>query len=354
MTCCRLVLLLALAGIAFPVMAADVACQDALPESPRWFDRAQGYFSARACGPAIWFDRFFGDQREEEVASALVRIIPQAQYSDIGYDEYRVRFKASVNLPNLSERLSLVFDDDATADPELMPGETDHNVDGQGVSERASAAFRYLVRLGDASRADFDVGLRAKAKIFTRARYVKHWLPEAWLQLRYTQTFVFEDGPGWSESSLLEAEHPMEHGRLLRFSSSLSLSEEYDGLRLREGLQLMRQVNQDRAISYNAFAFLEEEPEWRDQGYSLSVRLRQRLYRPWFFVEVEPFLDWNRDYDFQTNPGIVLRTEFWFGDRSRADRGARKAARQDETKSPAAVDITSPSDVPVADPAASQ
>ncbi len=394
MTRCRFFLLLAVAVASGPLWATDKACQDTLPESPRWFDRAQGYFSAKACGPAIWFDRFFGDQREEEVASALVRIIPQAQYTDLDYDEYRVRFKASVNLPNLSDRLSLVFDDNVESDSELLPGETAHELPEQNVPKQASAAMRYLVKFKNTSRADFDLGLRSQARVFARARYVKHWLPEHWLQLRYTQAFIFQDGPGWSEYSLLEAEHPMNNGRLFRVSTQLGLSQEFDGLLVREGVQLMRQVNKDRAISYNAFGVFEEEPEWRDQSYSVSVRYRQRLFRPWFFVEVEPFMDWARDHEFRSNPGIVLRAEFWFGDdgqnQSRPsaqetvigppDSGQETAATSEsqtqmqttETGGPRmqapseqppvvitptelpAETVTSPSDVPVADPAASQ
>lgn len=343
------------------VAGATAPCGNAPTGHARWFDHAQGYFSERACVPAVWFDRFFGDEREDDVASAFVRVIPSAQYSQRDGFEYGVRFKARVSLPNLRDRfsresLSLVVDD-TDEDDSLLPGEADRPGGTPGLREGTSAALRYLVRLGDGSRFDIDLGLRS-LKFFARARYVTSWQHSPILQTRYTQSFQFLDGDGFGETSLIEVERILRSDTLLRWSTQATVSEVANGLALREGVQVRHQLDPDRAISWGIATTINSDPAWKANSYSASVRYRQRMFRPWFFVEAEPYLDWIRADRFNTNPGIALRVEFWFGDtgRRRGDtapegEGATEpAAPLPEAPAPAGEPVPEAAESPVAAP----
>ena len=46
--------------------------------------------------------------------------------------------------------------------------------------------------------------------------------------------------------------------------------------------------------------------------YTLSYRYRFNALREWLFFEIEPFLEWPRDENFTTTPGIALRIEGLF------------------------------------------
>lgn len=251
-------------SIVLPLMVPD-SCLGYQVDDPRWFDRAQGFFSQRACTPAVWFDRFFGDEREEDVASALVRVVPSLQYSDRDFTDMGIRLKARVNLPNLKDRYSLVVNDDAEQNAGLLPGEVERPERANATDRDTSAALRYLARRAANSGLDFDIGLRSQLKFFARARYYRSWQLAPPLRTRYTQSFWFRDGSGFGETSLFEIERMLAEDMLLRWSTQATVSEEANGLELRDGLQLLRQIDRDRAISWNLAMTVKSDPDWQAQ-----------------------------------------------------------------------------------------
>lgn len=323
------------------------ACQGTM-EDLRWFDRAQGYWSERACVPAVWFDRFFGGGRAEDVATALVRVIPSVQYSDREFTETGIRMKAKVNLPAFERRLSVIVNDDDEADSGLLPGEVERPQQANAVGRSSSLAFRYLLQ----THIDLDVGLRSELKLLTRIRYRHNWHHRPGLDTRFTQSAYFRDGEGFGESSLVEVERMLAEDMLLRWSTQATVSEAANGLELREGLQLYRQIDQDRAISWNIAASIKSDPAWKAETYATSIRYRQRAFRSWFFYEVEPFVDWIRADGFNTNPGIAFRIEFWFGDTgaTRSAPAAVETLPATGTPSTTEAPVESSSDNPAAAP----
>lgn len=302
--------------LASALAQADDRCSGDHRDNPRWFDRAQGYFSMRACTPAVWFDRFFGDQREDDIASVFVRVIPTAEYSDRDQWSTRVPVKARVNLPNLENRFSLVFDDSGASG---LPGDEAANT-GR-FAGGTSAMLRYLARLTDDSRTDIDVGLRSQLKFFARARYATRAELTPLTQTRFTQSFYFQDGEGFGETSQAELEYLPYEDVLVRWTTRATIAEHVNGLELVDGVRVFHQIDTDRAVSWGVSATTNSLPSWRSTSYYASVRYRRRIFRPWFFVEAEPFVAWDRSDHFDTNPGIVLRAEVWLGDTSRASSG---------------------------------
>lgn len=314
-----------------PPVAAH--CRVQMVGDPRWFDRAQGYFSQQACTPATWFDRFFGGERTGDVASALVRVLPSLQYSDRDFTDAGVRFKARLNLPNLRDRLNLVINDDADEQAGLLQGETQRPQVANAAASETTAALRYLVKLAGRSGANVDVGLRGQAKFFSRARYYKAWALSDVLDSRFTQFVFFLDGDGFGESSRFEVERLLTEDTMFRWSSQLTASEALRGWELRDGVHLLHQIDRDRALTGGLSITLDSEPVWRTNAYGASVRYRQRAFRPWFFYEIEPFVDAVRSNGFRLNPGIALRVELWLGDDS---GGRRRDAPQESAANPVA------------------
>lgn len=337
-------------------LSVPEACRGEHMADPRWFDRAQGYFSQRACTPAVWFDRFFGDARAEDVASALVRVIPSIQYSDRDFTDAGVRFKAHVTLPNLKHRFNLVVNDDTDEHAGLLPGEVVRPAQANApVRGDASAALRYLVSKTGQAGIDADIGLRSQLKVFARLRYYHTWTHTPVLQTRFTQSIFFRDGEGFGETSLYEVERMLADNRMLRWSNQLTATEDLGGAQWRNGLMLLHQLDRDRAISWNAAMTADSEPAWKDSGYFFSVRYRQRVFRSWLFFEIEPFVDGIREDGFNTNPGIAFRVEVWLGDSRDANEAMATPPATEPVDEPAetgaAPELTSPSTaVPTAAP----
>jgi hypothetical protein len=335
---------------AMPPAAAPISlpvnpCAGQAMDDPRWFDRAQGFFSQRACTPATWFDRFFGGERSDDVASALVRVIPSVAFSEHDFTDSGVRVRARFNLPNLRDRFNVVVNEDSDEEDGLLQGETQRPQQANAPGRESSAALRYLVRLAGRSGADVDVGLRGQAKLYTRARYYYLWEHSPVLQSRITQSLFFRDGEGFGESTRYEVERLLAEDLLLRWTTLGTVSEELDGLELLEGMQLLRQIDRRRALSWNLSMTVSPQPVWRTSAYATSVRFRQRAFRPWFFFEIEPFVDAERSKGFRPNPGIAFRLEFLIGDFDGGEAAvAEPAAAAAEQPLPAA--ITSPDVAP--------
>jgi hypothetical protein len=54
------------------------------------------------------------------------------------------------------------------------------------------------------------------------------------------------------------------------------------------------------------------KPTYRLEQALVSMRYKRQIYRPWLFLEVEPFILWLRKEDFRTSYGIALRAEIHF------------------------------------------
>ena len=48
-------------------------------------------------------------------------------------------------------------------------------------------------------------------------------------------------------------------------------------------------------------------------SYRVGTVFKQGLYKEWLFYEIEPIMDWSRQYHFDHNAMIKLNLEFWFG-----------------------------------------
>lgn len=375
--------------LALPAAWGDDVCSGSYREDPRWYDKAQGYFSEQACTPAVWFDRFFGDAREDDIASTFIRVIPTAQFSEHDPAAWQLPLKARVKLPHLENRFSLVFDDTGSTGTGGLPTDVTGNSTGNPngpvaagnttTRSSATAALRYLAKATRDSRIDIDVGLRSQLKFFTRARYSKRMEVSPLTGARFTQSFYFLDAEGFGETSLGEIEYLPTEDVMVRWVTQATVAEKFHGLEMVNGPRIFHQVNTDRAVSMGAAVTTDSFPDWHTTDVYASVRYRQRMFRPWFFVEAEPFLDWARQEDFRTNPGITLRAEIWIGDTRGADTGVDFGRRSGVPATPAAVpelqaepvapvetigdprppsppeNVTSPtSDAPAAVPAASQ
>lgn len=285
------------------------------PVAARWFDRAQGYFSQRACTPATWFDRFFGGERtDDQVASALIKVVPSVQFSEQDFTDSGVSLHGRVNLPNLRDRLNIVINEDADEQQGLLRGEVQRPQQANASGRESTAALRYLFRLAGRSGADIDVGLRSQAKFYTRARYYYGWQHSPVLESRITQSLYFRDGEGFGETTRYEVERMLAEDMMLRWTSQATVSEKANGLEFRDGVQVLRQIDRRRAISWGVAMTVNSDPAWKANAYASSVRFRQQAFRPWLFFEVEPFIDAARVNGFTPNPGIAFRMEIWLGD----------------------------------------
>ena len=77
---------------------------------------------------------------------------------------------------------------------------------------------------------------------------------------------------------------------------------------------LLERLSSKTVLNLKAGATGETQPFVRTERYRLALRVRKNVFRPWFFVEVEPELYWPRDEegDYRKYNALTFRIEMQF------------------------------------------
>lgn len=284
------------------------------------YDRTHQVVSRSVCRSGQWFDRFFAspESLQDEPASTLIRIIGAHRWQDndeIGDD---VRVRASVDFPNLSERLRLTFrnddniDDDFATTADTKPEEVGSNEDSS-----FRAALNWAARQHDNDSFDVEVGLRSELKSFVRSRY-RVWtdMPLEWT-FRFTESIYWIDGIGLGTESRFEFDRPLSKRMVFRLITETEYNEDLLarklGWDLSQNAVLYIRLSDRDALQYTVGVQGYTEPSSSANIWRTSLRYRRQFLRPWLYFELEPFAFWPREDDYHGVSGVVLRLETQFG-----------------------------------------
>jgi len=305
----------------------DACLDDDLPDNA-WLDRSQAYVSKSVCGVAIWFDRFFTDERDEaENVNRYVRMINSVYWDKLDGFDGTVRLNARIEFPKFKKKINILLqsesDNDAT---DVLSQGTDTNV-GQPIkplsvdpTQRTTVDVRWNVLQQRDSSFSLSAGLRVNPispRLRGRYRYT-HSLSERALA-RFTQNLYWEYREGYGESSRLDLERLLNKRTLLRGSVTGGTTEVSAGFEWSSDVSLFHHLDASRALAWVTWVKGASDPKY-DKGsgiqeYGTSVRLRQNFYRPWLYFELEPYFArrLQDDNQFANAPGIILRLEIQFG-----------------------------------------
>lgn len=284
-----------------------------------WFDRAHLLLSEGVCEQALWFDSFFGDIEENEPASSLVRLFQEVRWhKEDGWD-FRPRISASFFLPRASRRLQLIIEGDG-GNTNTAQREND-NLDPRSDSSFA-AALRYTLK--ELERADLKVdgGVRIRGGTldpFARLR-LRYNIPLADnIVAKASQQLLVRDSDGWSETTKLDFDL-LQRNVGYRWGNRATYGEETEGFEWEIFLARAEQLSYKAAYTvFLSFSGSTDDDPDEDrlvrhsERTRIGMNYRRSFYRPWMFYEIEPQLNWEREYDWDLNPAIVFKLEFQLG-----------------------------------------
>jgi hypothetical protein len=303
--------LLALALSSAPLLAQDLREQtvestqppETLPEQDMeqqeddgffglgWLDQTQAASSNQANALARRIDRYFGTERSDlEAAYSSLRLITQTSWDHANGSDFRVSLRGTVHLPQLNERLRLVFSDDRGE------GTTYYNQNNVLTQQQTSTRANLEVNLGesDYSRFDFRVGLRSNLKLRSSVRW-RYERPFAENYVtRLSQTLYFIDSTGYGSFTQLQFDRILTESTLLRWSSEFRAQEDLAGNEWASALEYTVLGENSGGISY--FLRLTGNSAHPDvDTYQVGFRLRQNILRPWLFWELTPGYSWVKE-----------------------------------------------------------
>lgn len=293
----------------------DAGPGEAGPQDPNevpetWVDTGHRFVTNEAIELAQWMDDFFGD-REYDVdrAESFLRLQFENDWDEEDGNSLRVKLRGRLQLPQLSKRLSLVFEGDDG--DELID-------DNQDRDREDTVGLQYEISESRRSRWDATLGFNSSG-VRPGVRFRHQDAIDDKNSYRYTQRVQWEHDDGFYTTGRLDLNHVIDEDDALRWSNRVVYGEETDGVEWRTRLawRQRRDLNSKRPYALSYFGAINgvTDPSGYVKNYRLGVEFRRQIYRDFLFFEVEPSWNYrqrNYDDDRDTAWGIILRLEVAF------------------------------------------
>jgi len=274
------------------------SCADPKAENAEGLDAMREGLERGVCSTARFVDRLFGREHEysEYEDQSNGRASVTLGYNELDELEADIRFRASVNLPQINERFNATVGrasrDEYVADELTLVGPS---VGAFSDDEPAEwfAGVGYRVLRNRNSRFDLGAGIKLQSPLNpyanARYRYYIHASPDTLLTLR-TTAFV-ENDEGFGVTQAFDVDHVLSHDYLIRFGNSVRMSQETEGVRWRSRVALYQAIDYKRAMRYEV-AIRGETDGTEPDLYGLRVTHRRSVFRDWLFVEFGGAVFW--------------------------------------------------------------
>jgi hypothetical protein len=276
---------------------------------------SQGFLSS-----ATWLDSFFGDERyEAEANRSQLKIRFEAfREGGTGMDYRKPNFDLRLVLPQLRKKTRLVIsgdptvDYDATTAPPATPAGQPPPPGGTG---RVTTALQYFPVESNRSNLSMRAGVklsRGKLQLLLGPRY-RYLIPlEPW-DLRFTQELIWTTDVGWQSRTRFDFERSLPRNLFFRSSLEGLWTEKVHGYPYSLNFLLRHALDPDRALEYEWVNIFQTSPTDILVEELLVFRYRQRFWKEWLFLEIDPQIRYPRDRSFAFTPGILFRLEMIFG-----------------------------------------
>lgn len=291
-------------------LITSINAQETEKEYP-WLDSMHQSIASSVNSSALWFDDFFAleefEHREEAYGEARVRLgwVPRSRE----FNEFETRFKIRVKLPNLKNRVDLVFSDyeDDLSHNDIQTSSADDFVE----KNRFSLALRW--RKSPSSGLSHRIGVGRGLQAFAKSRYRNsHSFNDKTILRWETSAYLYSsDGLGANFSWQLgynETEHT-----ILRWNNYFYYRDRSNDWLWQQSVQKLTQIDEKNALIAGIYIEGLSRPNYRLEEFLISLRWRKNTLRKWLFYEIEPFVLWRRDEQFAASYGVALRLEGHFG-----------------------------------------
>jgi hypothetical protein len=267
---------------------------------------------------ATWLDSFFGDRRyESESNESQFRVRFDAfRDANNGMIYHKPDYSLRLVLPQLRKmtRLEILGDPTTVEDPtrpQISPTEEPQTI----TSKNVAGTLQYFPV--ESNRSNFSVRAGVKlhyakfsALIGPRYRYLIPLDPWA---LRFTQEVIWYTENKWQTFTTIDFERSLSGGLFFRTTLEGIWTEYQKGFPYSLSFVLAHPLDTNRALFYSWVNTFQTRPNNELLGELLIVGYRQRLWKPWLFLEIDPQASFPREKRFKYNPGILFRLEMVIG-----------------------------------------
>lgn len=258
--------------------------------SGNWLDSSHSYATQQAQALTEWMDDYFGEPNYElEAPESLLRLDFTTDWDQEDGTNNNVRLRGKIQLPKVSKRLNLVFND-----------ESGDELDPNGQERKLDDSFGLLYRVSEGKQSRFDLTMGISWNhLRPGVRYRYQGALSDVSTYRFTQRLQYEDDEGGYATSQIELNRVLNPHTILRWNNRAVYGEETDGTEWLTRLSLFQRhknVNRKHQMGVSYFGSVNgvTDPESYVKNYSLGVLFRRQVYRKFLFLEVEPAYNYRK------------------------------------------------------------
>lgn len=288
-------------------------------------DSAQQGATDRFNSWVLQVDDFFGgDQSVSEINQSWARIRLDAVHPGAEETDFKGTVKLRLVLPRSEQRFRVLLsteDENASASDTQRAGtSTAGDTDNQDVS----LALRFIRSAKSSGSLNFDVGARvrdSKGQAFARVNssWANNDVETGW-NSKLTNNLYYYSESGYENRLRYDLRKAWfgSESVFFRTSTNFNWRKGRKGAAISETLGLYSQLNARTALAGEAIfeysTALNEDTTERFHGAELRLRLRQNVWRPYFFYEIWPSVSWPALNDYKRAYGGLIRIEFVIGE----------------------------------------
>ena len=261
-------------------------------------------------------DYFFGGIRvDEESNETYARISFETRFRESEQMKFSTRQRVRLNLPGFEKKLKLIFDKEGLEEEE---GDFIRPQDPNQENETGfDAALRYVVKRKAKWNTQLDGGLRVRRhrpfNVFARMRNRFTWEPRKWFIMRFVNELYYFVRTYGRADTRLDFDFTFKNKSLIRLGNFVRWEDRRDYYEFTNSISYFHELSERRAMSFNVAATGNDEVKTTYTNYAVFMQYRQLIYKDWLFVEVNPTLNFPKEYDFNPNLAVTLKLEFLIG-----------------------------------------
>lgn len=284
---------------------------------PNVADRSHRFLSSRFDTLAERLDQYFGSPRYDlEKAASIVRLRQSYAWDESRDDIHKTSVRGKLRLPNLEQRLNLIFSGDSDEDGEDDINDT-RDVGNSLPNNDRGVDLQFIDETSKRHQLEFRAGIRSgfKARLSARYRYSLA-LTERWA-IRFSEEPEWLDTEGFKLITRFDTGYTLSDTSHLRWENRLDYGEKTLGVEWRSVLSSRNVIDDQSAVSFYLSSNGRTRPGYLTREYAIGSIYRVNIWRKWLFVELEPAYRWRRDLASDNREGaatVIARLEVVFSE----------------------------------------
>lgn len=294
------------ASVAEPTSTSADAKEEA------WFDVWQRSFTDSMDFTVRQFDGLFSRAQTENTgehakAEGRIQLSWEPRSRDLAQTD--LRFRIRVSLPRLENRVDLLLSDNEDESQSDTIKAARSNAFDQG--DNTTIALRF--RPDQNSHYSYRLGAGRRDQLYLRSRFRDAMAFNAhWAMLYDAELYYYtRDRLGAEVGAAIQHVSPTD--QVTRFNNRYYYRDISNDWLWRHEVQHLYPINSHHALVYRLMVEGYDKPKYHVDEVYTGLRWRFNPLRDWLYFDVEPFMLWRRDEDFNTSYGVALRVEAYYG-----------------------------------------